>query len=174
MSEGPVEIDRSGRLYLERILAHNRDPDGGDSLPLDLPLDKSHGLIADASPRGKQNDIHAVLPEFPGDVRSAPVDERYDVLPDNVPHEPVMPVGKPADYALLRKLPEPVDREYDIDIAVRILVVVIVMSDHEAVGRARVIDHTVGWISLPVDHVKRLLVAMVHAGGGNERHGAGR
>ena len=71
VTERPLEEDGSGRLNLFRVFADNRDAHGGDALVFDLSLDQSHGLIADTSGGGQQDQINLVFLEFAGDLRAA-------------------------------------------------------------------------------------------------------
>ncbi len=55
MAEGPMEVDAARRAYLLGVLAHDGNADGGDAGFLDGPLHQSHGLIAETSGRGQQD-----------------------------------------------------------------------------------------------------------------------
>ncbi|GEM_PF-2182537 len=64
VTERPFQVNAAWRLYLLRVLTHDCYSHGSDSSFFDLSLYQSHGLIADASSRGEQDDVNLVLPEF--------------------------------------------------------------------------------------------------------------
>jgi len=101
VTEGPLDVDGSWRLYLFRVFTHDRYPDSRDAGFFDLSLDQSHGLVADASGRGQQNHVNALLVEFFGDLSGGFADQSGDVMPVNMTHEGVVPGSHLADDALL-------------------------------------------------------------------------
>ena len=64
VTEGPLKVNGARRLNLFCIFTYDRHPDGRDAGFLNLSLDQSHGLVADASGRGQQNHIDDLLSEF--------------------------------------------------------------------------------------------------------------
>lgn len=96
VTEWPAQEYGAGRLHLLGIFTHDRYPDGGDAGFLDLSLDQSNGLIADASGRGQQDDINPVLLELFHDLFCRMVNQGCDVSAIDVAHERVVGCGQSA------------------------------------------------------------------------------
>ena len=90
VTKRPLQVDTARRLYLFCVLSNDCYPNGGDACFFDLSLDQPHGLIADASSRGEQNDIDLVglelLYHLPGRLR----DQGGNVTAVNMTHEGIV------------------------------------------------------------------------------------
>ena len=101
VAEGPLQVDASWRLNLFCVLPNDGDANGGDTGFFNFSLYQSHGLIADASSRGQQDDVDLILSE--------PFHHLFCYLPDqggnvstvDVAHEGVVGVGQLANHTLL-------------------------------------------------------------------------
>ncbi len=109
VAEGPFDEDGARRLHLLTVLANDRHPDGGDPGLFDRSLDQSHGLIADASGGGQQDQVDAVPAEPVRDLPGRGADQGGDVPAVDMPHEGVVALGQLADDAFLLQFPQPVE-----------------------------------------------------------------
>jgi hypothetical protein len=76
VSERKTEMDRPWRFDLSGNFQREGDGNCGYALFLYLPLDQTHGLIAEAS-RGAQNhDVNAIFPQFGSHFRGYLFHER--------------------------------------------------------------------------------------------------
>ncbi len=87
VTKRPLQVNASWRLYLFRVLTYDRYSHGGDSSFFDLSLYQSHGLIADASSRGEQDDVNLVLLEFFNDLFCCLPDQGGNVPAVDMAHE---------------------------------------------------------------------------------------
>jgi len=101
MTKGPLQVDATRRLYLFCVLTNDCYPNGGDACFFDLSLDQSHGLIADASSRGEQNDINLVVLEFLYHLPGRLGDQGGNVSAVNMAHEGIVAVGELANDSFL-------------------------------------------------------------------------
>ena len=101
MAKGPAQEDRARWLHLLGELTHDRYPDGGDAGFLYFSLDQSHGLIADTSGRGQQDDVDLVLPEFSDHLFCRLFDQGGDMATVNMAHERIVRAGQSANDAFL-------------------------------------------------------------------------
>ena len=101
MTKGPLQIDAARRLYLFCVFTNDCYPNGGDACFFDLSLDQSHGLIADASSRGEQNDINLVALEFLHHLPGRLGDQGGNVSAVNMAHEGIVAACELANDSLL-------------------------------------------------------------------------
>ena len=104
MAERPFQVNTAWRLNLFRILPNDGDAYGGDAGFFDLSLYQSHGLIADASSRGKQDHVNLVLFESFHHLLGALTYQSGNVATVYVAHEGVVGVGQLTDHTFLLQL----------------------------------------------------------------------
>ena len=136
MSEGPSEKNGPRRFDLLRIIPYDRNADRREPLLLDLPLYQSHGLVADASPWYKQDDIDFVALQPPCDLASCCADQRENMSSGDVPHEPVVQVRNTPDEPFLSEFLQTFCGKNDINVPVGIGMVIVVVGDHQARKRS--------------------------------------
>ena len=101
MAEGPSDKNGPRRFDLLRVSPYDRNPDRRDTLLFYFSLYQSHGLVANASPGGQQDDVDLVVLELPCDLACCCVYQRRDMPSNDMPHETVMLVRKMPDEPFL-------------------------------------------------------------------------
>ena len=104
MTERPFQVNTTWGLNFFRVLPNNGDANGGDSGFFNLSLYQSHGLIADASGRGKQDHVDLVPFESLHHFLGGLSDQGGDVTTVDVAHEGVVGVGQLTDNSFLLQL----------------------------------------------------------------------
>lgn len=87
MAKGPLQIDAARWLHLLRVFPNDGYAHGGNAGFLNFSLYQSHGLIADASSRCEQDQIHLILLESFCDIPGRLADQGGDVASVNMAHE---------------------------------------------------------------------------------------
>lgn len=64
MAKGPLQIDAARWLHLLCVFPNDAHAHGGNTGFLNFSLYQSNGLIADASSRGEQDQVHLILLEL--------------------------------------------------------------------------------------------------------------
>jgi hypothetical protein len=103
-------------------------------LLFDHSLDQSHGLIADPSGRGQQDQVDLILFKRSRHFRSSLFDQGCDMSPVDMAHEAVVGCCERPDPAFGDELPETVKRDDDIGVLFGVAVIVIIMGDVEISG----------------------------------------
>lgn len=80
-------------LYGFADLSGNRYSDRGDSLPFYLPLNQTDRLVAQASGRNQESDVHILETQLAGNIRCGFFYERVQMRSLDVPHKGVEEVG---------------------------------------------------------------------------------
>ena len=101
MTKGPLQVDAARRLYLFCVFTNDCYSNGGDACFFDLSLDQSHGLIADASGRGEQNDIDIVMLELLYHLLGRLSDQGGNVTAVNMAHEGIVAACELANDSFL-------------------------------------------------------------------------
>lgn len=101
VTKGPLQVDAARRLHLFCVLTHDCYPNGGDPCFFDFSLDQSHGLIADASSRGEQNDIDLFMLELLYHLPGRLSDQGGNVTAVNMAHEGIVAVCELANDSFL-------------------------------------------------------------------------
>jgi len=101
VAKWPTQEHGAWRPYFFSEFPHDRYADGGNAGFFNLSLDQSHGLIADASGGGQQDDVDLIQPEFFRHLFCRAADQGDNVFTVNMAHEGIVRVGKPANQALL-------------------------------------------------------------------------
>lgn len=170
--QGKAGVHRPRRFDLAADAARKGDRYGGDAGCFDDPLDQSHGLVAQPSSRGQKDDVHGVLFEQTGDLRPCDVDQGLDVRRQDVAHEGEVAVVDRTQRVGRGQLMQPLEREYDIDILVRIAVVVVVVRDGQ-IARGR-LDGNLAELGVAgrIAHIEGPVALQVHTARGDQRHAA--
>lgn len=63
MAKGPLEENRAGRAHFFAVITDYRHADGRNACSFNLSLDQPHGLVADPSGRGHQDNVDLVCLE---------------------------------------------------------------------------------------------------------------
>jgi hypothetical protein len=103
MAKGPLQVDAARRLNLLSVLPNDGDANGGDAGFFNLSLYQSHGLIADASSRGEQDNVDLVLFESFHHLLSGLANQGGNVATVDVAHERVVCFGELTDHAFFLK-----------------------------------------------------------------------
>ena len=101
VTKRPLQVDAARRLYLFCVLTNDCYPNGGDAGFFDFSLDQSHGLIADASGRGEQNDIDIVMLELLYHLLGRLSDQGGNVTAVNMAHEGIVAACELANDSFL-------------------------------------------------------------------------
>ena len=104
MAERPFQVNAAWRLNFFRVLPNNGDANGGDTGFFNLSLYQSHGLIADASSRGEQDQVDLVLFELLHHILSGLANQGRNVSTVNMAHEGVVGFGQLTDDTFLLQL----------------------------------------------------------------------
>ena len=101
MTEWPFQVNTAWRLNLFCVLPNNGDANSSDTGFFNLSLYQSHGLIADASRRGEQDDVNLVLFQSLHHLLRGLSDQGGDVATVDVAHKRIVGVGQLSDNTFL-------------------------------------------------------------------------
>ena len=159
-------------FHFSRYLDGERDRYGCNAGRLDRTLDQSHGLAADPSGRRQDDHIHALFLQCGGDAGSGVIDQRFKVLTHDVPHERKMTGIDRTDFIQRFELPHALNWENNVDVAIRIAVVIIIMRYSQLVRDRIRRNLPEGGIPTRIEHVEGRLMLQVYPAGGDQRQPA--
>lgn len=156
-------------FHFSRYLFGERDRDGCNAGRLNHPLDQPHGLVAEPSGRRQNDDVHAIFLQSCGNTGSSVIGQRFKVLIQNVTHERKMAVIDRPDFIQRFELPGALKRENNVDVAIGIAVIIIVMRDNQLVRDRIRRNLPEGGIPTRIEHIKGGLFFQVYPACGDQR-----
>ena len=172
MTERPAKEKCARRFYLFGHIAQDGNGNGGNSGGFDGPLNQSHGPIAEPSSRGEKHEIWLFRSQIGKQLWKHRLLESGNMGPVNVPHERIVVPCHTADLPGRSEFAHAVQWQEDVEIAVGIPMVVIVVRDRQVVCAGVARNDPIRWVSLGIVHVKWTVAAKVKPSGGDQADSA--
>ena len=154
VAKGPAQEHGSWWSRLFRQLTLDADRHGWDTIAFNLSGNQSHGPITQSSRGGEHDGVNLRLVQLSGHLRRRHRQQHRNMRAINMSHETVVPRGNTSNLSFSRALFEPLKRENDVHILVRIAVVIIIVRDNEPTPLRAARNSPIARIPILVRHIE--------------------
>ncbi len=168
MAEWPAQEQRPRRPDLDGNVAQNRDGHCWNPCCFNCSLDQSHGLIAETSSRREKDKVRPCAGQPPQQFRKNLLLQCFDMPTGNVTHERIVIRGETAETIRLDELSHSIQGEDDVEVAVGVAVIVVVVGDGKFLSLGCRRDASVGGIAIWISHVEWRVPEQMNAARGNQ------